>query len=249
MPDFDSTSIYGLNVNYLFKQYPLTSFGKGLERRLRTSPDLIEGFISDTSGEYDLLNLYDSSSQNSIMIDKLIDYRLGNSVSLDDIVFSDINYTLAKLIYIYLDLMVNGNYLELDTTNTIASTASVVDNLFELYVLNESHKLIKTWKTFTDVSVEELRPVRKKFILDTSSIDTGYITITSEIPNDPNKMFLYKNGELQPSTYYSYTTDSTSLSLSIDSTGSNGLNLVSGDILVLDSFVVVNPINPAEILE
>ena len=62
-------------------------------------------------------------------------------------------------------------------------------------------------------------------------------------------MFLYKNGELQPPSYYSYTTDSTSLSLTIDSTGLSGLNLVSGDILVLDSFVAVNPINPAEILE
>ena len=249
MPDFDSTSIYGLDVKYLFTKYPLSTFGKGIERRLKSSPDLIEGFISDTTGEYDLLNLYDSSSQNSIMIDKLIDYRLGNTVSLDDVVYEEINYTLAKLIYIYLDLMVNGNYLELDTTNTISSDASVVDNLFELYVLNESHKLIKTWKTFADVSVTELRPVRKKFVLDTSSVETGYLTITSEIPNDPERMYLYKNGELQPQSYYSYTSDSTSLTISIDSTGTYGLNLVSGDIIVLDSFVAVNPINPAEILE
>jgi hypothetical protein len=246
---FDSTSIYGLRVNYLFNEHPLSYFGPSLERRIKSSSKLVEGFVSDQSGEYDLLNLFDSSSQNSIMIDKLVDYRLGNSVSLDDIDATGLTYTLSRLIYTYLNLMVNNEYTELDTANEISSDYSAIDNLFELYVLNESHKLMKTWKNITDSDVEELRPIRRKYVIDTSSLTEGLIIINEDKPYLPANLFLYKNGELQPDTNYSYTTDSTSVSIAIDSTGSSGLNLIVGDIIVLDSFVKINPVDPTEILE
>ena len=246
---FDSTSIYGLRVNYLFNEHPLSYFGPSLERRIKSSPKLVEGFVSDQTGEYDLLNLFDSTSQNSIMVDKLVDYRLGNTVTLDDIDSTGLTYTLARLIYTYLNLMINNEYTELDTINEIASDYSAIDNLFELYVLNESHKLIKTWKNITDSDVEELRPVRRKYIIDSSSLTEGIITITENKPYLPANLFLYKNGEIQPSSNYSYTSDSTSLSIAIDTTGSSGLNLIVGDIIVLDSFVKINPVDPTEILE
>lgn len=246
---FDSTSIYGLRVNYLFNEHPLSYFGPSLERRIKSSPKLVEGFVSDQTGEYDLLNLFDSTSQNSIMVDKLVDYRLGNTVTLDDIDSTGLTYTLARLIYTYLNLMINNEYTELDSINEIASDYSAIDNLFELYVLNECHKLIKTWKNITDSDVEELRPVRRKYIIDSSSLTEGIITITENKPYLPANLFLYKNGEIQPSSNYSYTSDSTSLSIAIDTTGSSGLNLIVGDIIVLDSFVKINPVDPTEILE
>lgn len=242
---FDSTSIYGLRVNFLFKEYPLSNFGKGIERRLRSTPDLVEGFISDVSGNYDLLDLYDSSSQNSIMVDKLVDYRLGNTVSLDDIVYDDLEYTLAKLIYIYLDLMVNANYLVLDTIETLSGTRSAIDNLFEIYVLNEAHRLIKTWTDQTTNDTKALVPVRRKYVMDTSSISVGTISITSKLPSIEDGLFLYKNGVFQETTKYSYSSDSTSFTLNIDSTGDNtGLNLSDGDIIVFDAYTVVNPVAP-----
>jgi hypothetical protein len=145
--------------------------------------------------------------------------------------------------------MVNNEYTELDTANEISTEYSAIDNLFELYVLNESHKLMKTWKNITDSDVEELRPIRRKYVIDTSSLTEGLITITEDKPYLPANLFLYKNGELQPDTNYSYTTDSTSVSIAIDSTGSSGLNLIVGDIIVLDSFVKINPVDPTEILE
>lgn len=247
MPDstsFDSTSIYGLRVNYLFNELPLTSIGISNERRIKTSPNLIECFVTDQTGEYDLLNLYDSSSQNSIMIDKLLDYRLGNTITLDDIDYDTLNYTLAKLIYIYLNLMVNGIYTEFDTTNTISSTDSTIDNLFELYVINEAHKLIKLWKNYVDSDLLEWRPVRKRYVVDSDLLDTKSITITSDIPNDTNSMYLYKNGELQPSSYYSHTSDSSSITISIDSSGDSGLNIVLNDVIIIDGYVSINPTDP-----
>lgn len=246
---FDSTSIYGLRVNYLFNEHPLSYFGPSLERRIKSSPKLVEGFVSDQSGEYDLLNLYDSSSQNSILIDKLVDYRLGNTVTLDDIDSTGLTYTLSRLIYTYLNLMINNEYTELDSVDEISSEYSAIDNLFELYVLNEAHKLIKTWKNITNSDVEELRPVRRKYIIDSSSLSDGIITINDDKPYLPANLFLYKNGELQPSTNYSYTSDTSSVTLAIDTTGDAGLNLIVGDIIVLDSFVKINPVDPTEILE
>lgn len=246
---FDSTSIYGLRVNYLFNEHPLSYFGPSLERRIKSSSKLVEGFVSDQSGDYDLLNLYDSTSQNSIMVDKLLDYRLGNAVTLEDIDSTGLTYTLSRLIYTYLNLMINNEYTDLDTINEISSDYSAIDNLFELYVLNESHKLIKTWKNITDSDVEELRPVRRKYIIDSSSLTDGVITITDNKPYLPANLFLYKNGEIQDPSYYSYTSDTSSVSIVIDTTGNSGLNLIVGDIIVLDSFVKINPVDPTEILE
>lgn len=244
MPIYDATSLQGLHVNYLFKEYPLTVFGASNERRLKSSSDLIEGFITDVSGDYDLLNLYDSSSENYLMVDKLLDYRLGNEFVLDDITYEDLNYTLARLIYVYLNLMKNGIVTEFDTTDSISSGNSLIDSLFEIYVLNESHKLIKTWKNFIDSDLIELRPVRKKYTIDQDTLDLGYIYITENLPNDTNNMYLYHNGEFKEPSFYSYLSDSTSLTLNIDSTGTSGLNVILGDIFVLDSYISVDPLSP-----
>lgn len=242
----DTTSnIKELDINYLFNEYPLTTFGAGNERRLKSCADLIEGFISDTSGTYDLLNIYDTSSENSILINKLLNYRLGNTVTIDDIDYSSLNYTLAKLIYIYLNLMLNGILTDFDTTNSISSENSLIDSLFELYVLNESHKLVKTWKNFITSDIIELRPCRHKITVDSTIIRNGYFDLYSNLPHDTNITFLYKNGELQNKSYYSFENGDNWIRVIVDS---SDLNIQLNDILILDNYISVNNLDPSEIL-
>lgn len=240
MPLYDSTSIQSFELNYLFKEYPLGTLGIANERRLRSQKELIECFITDSSGDFDLLGLSDTSSENAILMDKLLDYRLGNDVSLDDVDYDNLNYRLAKLIYTYLNLMVNGIVTQFDTTDSISSGNSLIDGLFELYVLNEGHKLVKTWKNFEDSELIDLRPTRKKFILTQNDIDLTYLFITDELPHDTDEMFLYKNGELVDRTDYSFYSDSTSLTIYLDSSSSPNLGANVNDILILDAFTSVN---------
>lgn len=244
MPFYDSTSIQSLSVNYLFSEQPINILGNSIQRRVKYSKNLVECFITDSTGTFDLLHLSDTSSQNAIMIDKLLDYRLGNTITLDDITYEDLEYRLAKLIYVYLNLMTNGIMTDFDTTDSISSGNSLIDSLFEMYVLNESHKLVKTWQTFLESDALELRPTRQKFIIDQDLIDAGYILLTDQLPYDTDKMYLYKNGDLVDSSYYSFLSDSTSLTINIDSTGSSGLNIMESDVLILDSFVSVNLLDP-----
>lgn len=240
MPSYDSTSIQSFGLNYLFREYPLSSLGIANERRLKSQKELIECFITDSSGTFDLLGLSDTSSENSVMMDKLLDYRLGNTITLDDIDYNTLNYRLAKLIYTYLNLMVNGIVTQFDTTDSISSGNSLIDGLFELYVLNEGHKLVKTWKNFEDSELIDLRPTRKKFIITQDDIDLGYLFITDELPHDTDEMFLYKNGELVDRTNYSFYNDSSSLTIYLDSTNSPNLGINLNDILILDAFTSVN---------
>lgn len=241
---YDSTSIQSLSVNYLFSEQPLNILGTSVHRRVKYSKNLVECFVTDISGTFDLLNLSDTSSQNAIMIDKLLDYRLGNTTTIDDVVYEDLGYRLAKLIYVYLNLMLNGIMTDFDTTDSISSGNSLIDSLFELYVLNESHKLVKTWQNLIESDALELRPTRKKYVVDQALIDAGYIQLTEELPYDTDKMYLYKNGDLVSLSQYSFLNDSTSLTINIDSTGSAGLNIRENDILILDSFVSVNLLDP-----
>ena len=243
MPDL---TIKDLDIKYLFNEYPLTSFGMANERRLKSCPDLIEGFISDVSGQYDLLNLYDSSSDNSVMINKLLNYRLGNDVVLTDVVYENLNYTLAKLIYVYLNLMINGVLTDFDTTNSISTENSLVDSLFELYVLNESHKLIKTWKNFVSSDIIELRPFRRKIVVDDTIIRNGSFTIYDNLPHDTTKMYFYKNGELEDITKFSWENGDNYLKIFVNSTGTNGLNIKLNDIIIMDSYLSINTLTPSE---
>jgi hypothetical protein len=243
MPDL---TIKDLDIKYLFNEFPLTTFGMANERRLKSCPDLIEGFISDTSGQYDLLNLYDSSSDNTTMINKLLNYRLGNTVVLTDVVYENLNYTLSKLIYVYLNLMINGVLTDFDTTDSISSENSLIDSLFELYILNESHKLVKTWKNFLSSDVIELRPFRRKVTVDETIIRNGSFTIYDNLPHDTNKMYFYKNGELEDKSKFSWESGDNHLKVFVNSTGTSGLNIKLNDILIMDSYLSVNTLIPSE---
>ena len=220
------------NLKYFFNEVYPEALDPSTLRRIKIKGDTVRCFISDDSGKYDIFNLYDSSSQNSIMINKLYDYRMGNVVDLSDLDYDDINYTLAKLIYGYLDMMINGTLRDLDTTSCISTEDSLIDSMFETYVLNEIYKLIKTYSISLNSNLIETIPVRLKYIIDSTNILDDGFTITELLPYSTERVYLFKNGETLDSTNYDLSLDSSSFTIEMD----NSSIFDENDILLIDYY-------------
>lgn len=155
IPDETSaTDITSAGVYFKFKEFIKTSLKPQVYRRLSTSPKNITVYCSDSTG-IDYFGVDSSSTYNMEMTNKLLNYRLGNSVDLSGIDYSGLNTTYSKLIYSYLDLKLNDNYDTMNDINYISdvtSSTSILQNMMELYVLNEYHREIKDWEIYDSTS-------------------------------------------------------------------------------------------------
>lgn len=228
----DSTNLY---YDYMFKEVDLNIVDKSSYRRIKNTKKFISVYRTDTTGTFDIYNLEDSTSDNKILLDELFNYRTGNTVDLNSITYDDLDYNLAKLIYIYLDLMVNGNYTRLDTIDIISNEDSIIDNMFELYLLNESHKLLRLRKDLLISDMVYLKPIRKRYLVDDAT-NFYNIEISDELPNDIDKICVIKNGEFMNTETFNVIDDTTSVTLELDSTGITGFNLNDNDIIIIDYF-------------
>jgi hypothetical protein len=234
---FDSTS-----YTYLFEEIEISDLSKTLEERLKTSYSTMEVYTSVDStatGE----NIFSISSENIILLDKLLSYRRSGNTNLSDITYANLNSTLSKLIYVYLDLVVNNNYTILNDNSVASEDDNILENLFELYVVNESHKLMKSWTTLLDADLLELRLVHEVKNI-TSTIESAKEVSLNDIVYDYN-IDVYHNGdELTLNTDYTLMIDTTSE----DSTAvvtwvvweDTETNIVEEDVLVIEYFTKVN---------
>jgi hypothetical protein len=177
----------------------------------------------------------EDSSSNIVMLDNLYDYRMGNLNDLSGIDSTSLDTTLSVLIYDYLNLMIHSNYTNLNNSIIDSSSTQLLENAFELYLNNEAHRLVRSWKEFTTNEVIHLKPVRKSYILsddNTSIIDSYTITILDEIPYD-ERIYIRYNGEYLEPTSYQTTSDSTSISFEFDSE----LDFVENDIILIDYYI------------
>lgn len=226
--DFTGKYITTFNKTYLTDYHPSTM------RRLKQLGQNIECYSTDISGSYDIFGFDDSSSYEIDLLDKLYDYRVGYSVDLSSIDSSSLTSSFSKNIYNYLDLMVNGNYSSFDNSVTISDTSSVLDNMVELYVQQEAYKLISNVKQTLDSDYINLRPVRNRIEITEDMTSSLSITITEDLPYDNNQILFFKNGDIYTPPAYSITSDSTSITFEIDSTGAYGLNVKPYDIIIID---------------
>lgn len=154
-PDNTSaTDLTSAGIFYKFSEFTKTSLVPSVYRRLSTSPKNIIVYTSDSTG-IDYFGLDSSSTYDMEMSNKLLNYRLGNSVDLSGIDYNELNTTYSKLIYSYLDLKLNVNYDTMDNIDHISDTTSptsILQNMMEIYVLNEYHREIKNWEIYDSTS-------------------------------------------------------------------------------------------------
>ncbi len=217
-----------------FKKTYLTDCHPSTVRRLKQLGENIECYTTDVTGTYDIFELLDTSSHELDLLDKLYDYRVGLEVDLSGIDSSSLSSNFSRNIYGYLDLMVNGNYSPFDSSIVISDSSSLLDNMVELYVQQEAHVLISNMKQTLDSDYINLRPIRNKIEINEDMTSSMNIIITEDLPYDTNEIAFFKNGDSYFPPAYTITTDSSSITFNIDSTGSSGLNIKLYDIIIID---------------
>jgi len=129
----DSWDILNTNYTYLFEEITnKLSIPYDFRTRLMIYP--VSGKYYQ-SVESDGINLFNLESDDILLLNKLLEYRLDStSINIIDIDYSSLSTNLSKLIFLYLDLKINNNYEIFDDVTPIASSINLLENCFEMYI-------------------------------------------------------------------------------------------------------------------
>jgi hypothetical protein len=187
---------------YGFEEKTLISYNIGILERINTLIKKPKIYECTENGE---LNLFELTEDDLNMLDLLLLYKKGydnstlnSSVGLEGINFSDLKTKLSQLIFIYLDLMINEKYEQLKNLDNLIKNKNLLDQMFEYYVINESHKQIKNWEFILDSEIIKLKPVRKTIKITTDILSEQKIEISDETPYLLDSVYIYLNNIRNP---------------------------------------------------
>ena len=105
--------------------------------------------------EDDETNVFNLQPDDLSLLDALLQYRIDStSVIIVDstavnfisnVLYADyslLSTNLSKLIFLYLDLKINGNYSNYDNLTLISTSNNILENQYEIYVLDEFYRYI-----------------------------------------------------------------------------------------------------------
>lgn len=153
--------------NYLFveKKYFIPEI---IRRRIAVRPNQVQIFEStaDSTG----VNLFNFTQQDLQMFDHLLQYRLNPNHSLDPLEYSDMTSNMSKLVFIYLDFKINGNWANYNFEGLISDPHNMLENMFEAYVIDQ------IYGDLSELEMEEGEgPTQAEGIEETE-----YITLTAQ---------------------------------------------------------------------
>ncbi len=185
--------------NGSFTSYPLWQTGE-------VDPDKIEETQNPIINDAVIFEFTDLTFQ---MLDKLYNYKTGKNVNLDDIIFDELDSCLAKLIYIYLDAVLNDSYEHYDSIECISNATDILCSLYEKHVLNflyllrsKSYGVI--WND-SDIINNKIVPIREDFFVILKKkivrtrvtqqvLYTKKFIISDDVPWNRKDFTFYKDG-------------------------------------------------------
>ena len=113
------------------------SWPQQVRTRLSVYPSSGKCYLSDRDPPEADINLFNLQSDDLLMLDKLLEYRTADSTST---VVLTMDYdllatTLSKMIFLYLDLKINGSYERYNDEALISSESSVLECFYEVYLV------------------------------------------------------------------------------------------------------------------
>ena len=221
--------------NYLFVEVYPENLGKPIYDRLflykKNEMVCYITSLDTTTGN----NIFNIVNEDVILLDKLLEYRTNiiTPPTLTGIDYNTLTSKLAKLIFIYLNLVLNDNFSLLNNITAITvNTDSVLLKLFELYVLNESEKIMSNWSTLISSGELKLRPVRSLNILSSSEVTSlSYKVNDIFYSNSSEFIYIVLNGDYLTPEKYSISGDSTSTTITLINT-----TVYVDDIIVTEYF-------------
>lgn len=176
-------------------------------------------------------NALNLSTVDVHMLDLLHSYRQGMVPDLSSVTESERVTNLSKMVHAYLDLKLNLNFDPFFNSSSIfSSSSSVLETLYEIYIINEAHKTIKNWNFLIDSGVIIKRPWRQRAVLAQDMISRRKIRLCY-VPDLNEDFYVLQNGNLLDSVKYNIVGDTTGM----DSTSFSDGTCASGYAVSLDS--------------
>lgn len=187
-----SNSFDGTGYTYLFIEKEITYFSKPIRERIGSSGSLIKLYLS--TDDTDLgFNIYELTTEELSMIDYLFYYRTDGTSNFSIINYDGLESNLSKLIYIYLDFMINEDFSKINNNTLISDSDNILHTFFEIYIMNEAHRLMKNWEVLIDSGEIKVRPARESVAVDTDVLADERIYLTE--PPYENLVYLYFKGK------------------------------------------------------
>jgi len=80
------------------------------------------------------INVFNLTSTDTMMLDQLLSYRLNPSSYTLPFPYSILTTNLSKMIWIYLNLKVNGDYSNFDNSVPLSDPRSTLENMYETFL-------------------------------------------------------------------------------------------------------------------
>lgn len=243
--NISTNSVFALLFNNSFSEsdytykfdeetYNYPNFSENIRERLSFTSNLIIGYIGDSTGNTTLVATTEEIIE---LLTHLYQYRINGTTDISSIVYANLSSNISKLIYIYLDAMINDDYDLVDDIIPISASTNMIDNLFELYVINEIYRKINNSTDLVDNTYINTRPGRSKIVI-TSGMITNKECSTNEEAYNLNYFYLFRNGNLLESSYYDVMDASASVTISWSNKDLED-EIEVGDILIADYLVEV----------
>jgi hypothetical protein len=144
--DSYDTTIYP-NYKYLYKEESISCWPNVVSTRIMIYPTSAKYFVIDDAGS----NIFNLTSDDLVLLDALLQYRTDTtSVSIVSsittsfdttsnilyVTYGNLTTSLSKLIFLYLDLMINDNYSNYNNT-TLVSGGDVLTTMYEFYLIDK----------------------------------------------------------------------------------------------------------------
>lgn len=180
-------------------------FSIPIRERLQFNADYISSLISDTTGSQILVS---TNNEISLMLNLLLNYRINGVTDLSLVNYNELDSNLSKLIYVYLDSIINNNYELIKSEIPISDSTELLDNLFELYVVNEVYKVAQNDEKLIGNKTIKTRPGRSRILVDTTIFNQKYLS-TKEKAYNTNDFWLFRNGYFKDRNMYNVEDSST----------------------------------------
>ena len=192
-----TTSMFG------FGEVSYTTFPPRIKDRLSIKANRPTCYMSDSTGD----NIKEITDEEIDMMILLLDYRDDLDVDISDLVYDNLESRLSKLVYIYLDVMVNDEYSSIDRIPLLDDSTRTIDLMFEIFTCNECHKKLKLDTVIVDSSTVRLKPVRKVVEIGSDTTTYNSFTIDDPLPYSLDNIYIYYNGRVLDSTLYTLEFD------------------------------------------
>lgn len=133
---FDSTSYSHMCREIsVFLDWPRTLQQRALVHSQATC------FVFDDAGTFNFLNL---ENDDFMLINILLAYRTSGTGTIGWINYDNLSTNLSKMLYIYLDLVLNNNTSRFNNITLMSDSSSLLETMFEIYLCDKIFEYIET---------------------------------------------------------------------------------------------------------